>query len=535
MKKLLYSILLLIPLTLNGQNEVIENNKVAVDSLFFANPEKALEICENSLPNALQSNDTILITYFLDQAGELNRMMGNYDLALHQLNNCLVYKENWTDLKDLSITHNNLGKTYGQKGQYELAVYHFLEALHLMEKDENLLGQSFYLNNLAAIYDLQHNYQQAIIYYERSLKIKSALRDEKGIAASFTNLGISYFNLGDLDKSLAYHEQAYSIYLDIQDTTRMVRTLSNMGRTLIEKTDFVLANQKLSEALMMDAGITDQKLRMDLYNNLGLVKVETGEFEGAIQYLDKAELLAHETNAWSILKSNFQIRSKLAQENENYSEALDYLNKSILYNDSLINEANIYAVADMREKYEYEKNKRIISENELAISQKQNLIEQQRFWLTLWSGIGMIAILIVLIFIFLYFGKRRNNRLLEGQLTLISNKNAVLDRLNHEIRDELNKTQISLEERERLINTVFEKSKTKELPPELLSLSKREIEVLSYLALGWSDDQLANKLFISKSTVKTHLRRIYSKLLVRGRAEAVNIAHKYDLLGNGLS
>ena len=66
----------------------------------------------------------------------------------------------------------------------------------------------------------------------------------------------------------------------------------------------------------------------------------------------------------------------------------------------------------------------------------------------------------------------------------------------------------------------------------MLSLSKREMEVLACLALGNTDQEIADKLFISKSTAKTHLRRIYSKLLVNGRAGAVAIAHKYDIIGN---
>lgn len=58
------------------------------------------------------------------------------------------------------------------------------------------------------------------------------------------------------------------------------------------------------------------------------------------------------------------------------------------------------------------------------------------------------------------------------------------------------------------------------------------MEVLACLALGNTDQEIADKLFISKSTAKTHLRRIYSKLLVNGRAGAVAIAHKYDIIGN---
>lgn len=50
-------------------------------------------------------------------------------------------------------------------------------------------------------------------------------------------------------------------------------------------------------------------------------------------------------------------------------------------------------------------------------------------------------------------------------------------------------------------------------------------------AMGLSDEQLGEKLFVSKSTVKTHLRRLYSKLLVNNRAQAVAIAHKYGIIG----
>jgi ATP/maltotriose-dependent transcriptional regulator MalT len=149
-----------------------------------------------------------------------------------------------------------------------------------------------------------------------------------------------------------------------------------------------------------------------------------------------------------------------------------------------------------------------------------------------WVALSVFLIVAVFVFVVLYFFKQKNAQLLKGQMALIDGRNKYLNALNQTIKTELDRTQISLEEKEELINNVFIKSKTTELPPELLSLSKRETEVLSYLALGWSDDQLAEKLFVSKSTVKTHLRRIYSKLLVRGRAEAVSIAHKYDLVGN---
>jgi DNA-binding NarL/FixJ family response regulator len=56
---------------------------------------------------------------------------------------------------------------------------------------------------------------------------------------------------------------------------------------------------------------------------------------------------------------------------------------------------------------------------------------------------------------------------------------------------------------------------------EAENLSKREHEILEYLAKGYRYKEIADALFISIETVRTHLRNIYEKLHVRSRSEAV--------------
>ena len=56
---------------------------------------------------------------------------------------------------------------------------------------------------------------------------------------------------------------------------------------------------------------------------------------------------------------------------------------------------------------------------------------------------------------------------------------------------------------------------------ESASLTRREEEILSYLAKGLRYKEIAETLFISVETVRSHLRRIYDKLHVRSRTEAV--------------
>ena len=67
----------------------------------------------------------------------------------------------------------------------------------------------------------------------------------------------------------------------------------------------------------------------------------------------------------------------------------------------------------------------------------------------------------------------------------------------------------------RMITDSFKKNKTAE------ELSEREQEVLTLLRMGKSYQVIANELFISKSTVKFHIKNIYRKLHVLNKFEAI--------------
>ena len=55
----------------------------------------------------------------------------------------------------------------------------------------------------------------------------------------------------------------------------------------------------------------------------------------------------------------------------------------------------------------------------------------------------------------------------------------------------------------------------------LESLSKREEEILDFLAKGYQTKEIAAQLSVSVNTIRSHLQRIYEKLHVRSRTEAV--------------
>ena len=63
-----------------------------------------------------------------------------------------------------------------------------------------------------------------------------------------------------------------------------------------------------------------------------------------------------------------------------------------------------------------------------------------------------------------------------------------------------------------------------------LGLSKRELEVLQLMAEGMSNHQIAERLFVSLNTIKTHSARVFEKLEVQRRTQAVDKAKKLRLI-----
>lgn len=61
-------------------------------------------------------------------------------------------------------------------------------------------------------------------------------------------------------------------------------------------------------------------------------------------------------------------------------------------------------------------------------------------------------------------------------------------------------------------------------------LTRKEVSILQLVAEGYSNSAMAEKLFVSDSTVRTHLRNINTKLGANSRIQAVALARRSSLI-----
>ena len=65
---------------------------------------------------------------------------------------------------------------------------------------------------------------------------------------------------------------------------------------------------------------------------------------------------------------------------------------------------------------------------------------------------------------------------------------------------------------------------------EQLGITPRELEILEAMAAGFSNREIAERLFVSENTVKTHTARLFDKLSARRRTQAVQRAKEAGLI-----
>jgi len=98
------------------------------------------------------------------------------------------------------------------------------------------------------------------------------------------------------------------------------------------------------------------------------------------------------------------------------------------------------------------------------------------------------------------------------------------------VAKQLTKPKTVLVEKTVYVSPSSENFERNEKALEELGISKRELEVLELIAQGLSNNEIAERLFVSLNTIKTHSSKLFEKLEVNRRAQAVEAAKRLGII-----
>jgi len=299
------------------------------------------------------------------------------------------------------------------------------------------------------------------------------------------------------DSALYYYSKADEIFKSTKALYQSATVSANIGHIYLEKNNFKKAKSNFDFAFNIFDSLNIDQGRANIKRSFGQYYFATGDDKQAIASLKKS-LAINEVmgNKKEILEIN-KILSKIYIANGNYASATHTMQEITHLNDSLLNIEKQKAIADMETKYQIkEKNKTIeVLKLEEQLHQKQ--ITLQNYLIAL---LVVVSILIVSVF---YFIQNKNK---------LNEKHLRLELQNYLLR--IGKLQTEIQEKGDCGK--FSDERLKEF-----ELSDREAEVLKFIAHGYKNSEIAEKLFVSQNTIKTHIKNIYLKLDVKNRVEAL--------------
>ena len=417
-------------------------------------------------------------------------------LKLHK--EALTHYENSWDIKNGIKNLNSLGVTYRRLNIEEEAIKYYLQALELSEKIDYNKSIAIALNGIGNAYVTMNKYDEAIKYFNLALHMETLSRSERGKGYDYSNLGEAYMFKKEYDTAFYYHSKALEIANKSKKKSDKAIIYSSIGLMFQHKGELEKALDYYTKAIPILEKYKSKRLLSFSLINAGIVYTDLNQFSKAEEYITSGLELSKEINSKDNIVTGYEAMSDLLEKKGKYRDALEKYKMMTVYRDSIFNIQSENNMVAMNIKYDSEKKDQQIQQLHL-----ESKVQKGR------SLIQFLAIgLLIIIILFFYFYNRLH----------LKNKQLEIDEMRNNIQEYID--HISQLEDEDCRNKEVDLSEK----IEKYGLSSREAEVLRYISQGMKNQEIADKMFVSLSTIKTHTKNIFDKMDVRNRIEAVRKA-----------
>ncbi len=423
---------------------------------------KAVEYHKRALSFFEKSNDTLAKINCIHNLSVALRKL-NFDKEAYRFYiQALDLAKKIHDSTQIAMLYNGIGNVYVNTEEYDKALYYFRKSYDIELKRKNLIGQDYNLANIGEVFMLKNQMDSAKYYLDKTLALEKLIYSKDKLGVIYNLMGQLYKRKGDCKKSIFYYDKA----IPLLKKRNIKRYLANS------------------------------------YINKGVCFTNLGKYKEGKKYINRGMQLAKEIKsienislAYAAMVNYYKKQKKYKQALDAYKQSTDYHNKIVNLNtkQSILTTQVIYETKEKDEKI-----KQLALEKEL---ERQH--SQKNFLRMMYIGIGSTALFI---FLYLFFRLKRKNVDLE-----LAHKNAEIQNYVMKIKEMERQMQSGQTKTE-----VDVKNKLRNL-----GLTEREIDVLKLISEGFNNEEIAEKMFISKNTVKSHIKNIYVKLDVKNRIQAI--------------
>jgi tetratricopeptide (TPR) repeat protein len=278
--------------------------------------------------------------------------------------------------RGLSITYNNLGRTYHLIQAYDKAQDYFLKSLRLAEKLGDQEGISLSYQNLAMILALLEEHEKAIDYRHKVVAYGKKANDPFSQGVAYHGMGLSFKALEQFDSAFHYMHLSKEIARKIKHQRLEASALQILAYASTNLKQYEQANQFLDEAI----GLIDPNNYYSLsyqYNYEAAALFGLKQYNAAMDAAKTALIYAEKDSSKTLLNNAYLQLYKFNKEIGNMPLALEYHEKYKDMQDSILNKERVEQIQNLNIQYESEKKQAQILSLEQE-SQIQELKLKQR-------------------------------------------------------------------------------------------------------------------------------------------------------------
>ena len=461
---------------------------------------------QNIIDEALDVSNKIFyvdgIAKCYNRKGIAARYNNDYRQSVIYHKRALAYFDKTTDTLSKIKCLNSLGVSYRKLNIEKDAFKYYFLALQLSEKIDNKRSTAIALNGIGNVFITTEEFDKALYYFNKALKIETINNNPKGQEYGLANIGEIFLNKKSYDSAYYYFDKALILAKKHPRREGVAIKYTLLGLLNQKKGNYKTSIDYYKKAIPQLTEYNNLRYLGNTLINIGINQLHLKQYNNAFENINDGLANAKTIKSKENIMLGYNALTEYYTITKDYKNALKASKKASVFHDSIVNESSQKNIISIQVAYETEKKDAQIQK--LAHEKEFNLKRaKSNYWKLIFGGLLSVAIIVGLLFLFNLF---RKNKALE------------LDKKNSEIQKyvlQINTLKNKIEDKNPFLNKVLTEKFN------MLGISKREIEVLHLIVDGHSNDEIAQQLFVSKNTVKTHIKHIYSKLDVKNRIEAI--------------